>query len=95
MTRDRRSDVRLAVERDARRLARRERGNGAFWRSLSLLGTVGWSLVLPVAGGALLGWFLDRHLVGGARLTVLLVFAGAGVGAVLAWHAIRRAHGGA
>ena len=94
MTRDRRLDLRHAVERDARRLARREGASSAFWRSLSLLGTVGWSLALPVAGGALLGWLLDRHFASGAGLTVLLVFAGAAVGGVLAWHAIRRAQGG-
>ena len=85
--------MRHAVERDARRHARRETSNASFWRSLSLLGAVGWSIALPVAGGTLLGWYLDRRFTSGVEFTLLLLFAGVICGAILAWSAIRAANG--
>jgi ATP synthase protein I len=95
LSRERRPDLRVAVERDARRHARREGASRSFWAALSLLGTVGWSIVLPTAGGALLGRLLDQRLESGSALTVLLVFCGAVLGGALAWHAVRRAQRGA
>jgi len=85
-----RRDLRRAVERDARRHARRERTNASFWRSLSVLGVVGWSIALPAAGGALLGWRLDRRFDSGVRFTLMLLFAGVILGAFVAWSAVRR-----
>jgi ATP synthase protein I len=88
-----RPDMRRSVERDARRHARREPTAATFWRSLSVLGTVGWSIALPAVGGALLGHHLDARLDTGVRFTLMLLAAGVLVGAVLAWHAIQRGRG--
>ena len=85
-----RPDMRRSIERDARRHARREPTAATFWRSLSVLGTVGWSIALPAAGGALLGHHLDTRLGTGVRLTLILLTAGVLVGGVLAWHALGR-----
>jgi ATP synthase protein I len=85
-----RRDMRRSIERDARRHARREPTAATFWRSLSVLGTVGWSIALPAAGGALLGHHLDARLGTGVHLTLILLTAGVMVGAVLAWHALGR-----
>jgi ATP synthase protein I len=85
-----RQDLRRALERDTRRHARRERSSASFWRSLSVLGVVGWSIALPAAGGALLGWRLDRRFASGVRYTLMLLFAGVIVGALVAWSAVRR-----
>jgi ATP synthase protein I len=87
-----RPDVREALERDLRRRARREPPGASFWRSLSTLGSIGWSIALPAVGGALLGHWLDLHYATGVRFTLMLLFAGVGVGAALAWHTMRR-HG--
>jgi predicted F0F1-ATPase subunit len=89
-----RPDMQRAVARDVRRHVRRETSGATFWRSLSLLGTVGWSIALPVAGGALAGWILDRRYGTGALCTLLLLSAGVAAGAFLAWNAIRRSHEG-
>ncbi len=83
-----RPDMRRSVERDARRHARREPTAATFWRSLSVLGTVGWSIALPAAGGALLGHHLDAQFGTGVRFTLMLLTAGVLLGAVLAWHVV-------
>jgi ATP synthase protein I len=88
-----RPDLHRSLERDVRRHARREPTAATFWRSLSLLGSVGWSIALPAAGGALLGHHLDGRLGTGIRFTLMLLCAGVLLGAVLAWHALRRDHG--
>ena len=85
-----RPDMRRSIERDARRHARRELTAATFWRSLSVLGTVGWAIALPAVGGALLGHDLDVRLGTGVRLTLILLAGGVVVGAVLAWHALGR-----
>ena len=84
----RRPDLREALERDLRRHARREPGHSAFWRALSLLGTVGWPIVFTTAGAALLGHYLDVEWGTGVRLTLVLVTIGAAVGGAIAWHAV-------
>jgi ATP synthase protein I len=83
-----RPDMRRSVARDVQRHARREPSAATFWRSLSVLGTVGWSIALPAAGGALLGHHLDAWLGTGVRFTLMLLAAGVLLGAVLAWHVV-------
>jgi len=85
-----RPDLRQALERDTRRHARRAGSSASFWRSLSVLGVVGWSIALPAAGGALLGWHLDRRFASGVRFTLMLLFAGVILGTIVAWSAVRR-----
>lgn len=82
-------EVRKSVDRDARRLARRERGHGSFWRSLSVLGAIGWPIVLLSSGGAMLGHWLDLHVESGKSLTVALLVAGALAGSAVAWQVVR------
>jgi ATP synthase protein I len=82
--------VRRSVERDAKRHARREPTAATFWRSLSVLGTVGWSIALPAAGGALLGHHLDARLGTGVRFTLMLLAAGVLLGVILAWNVLER-----
>ena len=86
----RRSDMRRSLERDVRRLARREGSGRTFWRSLSALGIVGWSISLPAAGGALLGHWLDQRYGTGVHCTLGLLFLGVGLGAAVAWNALHR-----
>lgn len=87
-TSDRRSAARERTRRDVDRLRRREPG-GRFWQSLALVGSVGWPIVLLATGGALLGQFLDRRFATGVRCTLVLLTAGATVGAAIAYRALR------
>ena len=47
-----------------------------FWRQVASMTSIGWSMVLPIAGGALLGHYLDQRAGGGYVWTVGLLFGG-------------------
>lgn len=83
-----RADARRRLARDLSRLARRDDAGTAFWRSLSLVGTVGWTIAVPAAGGALLGHYLDGRLGTGIACTLALLGLGVVAGAAGAWRAL-------
>jgi predicted F0F1-ATPase subunit len=83
-----RGDPRERTRRDLDRLRRREPG-GRFWRSLSLLGSVGWPIVLLATGGALLGRYLDVRLGLGIRLTLMLLVVGTALGCLIAYRTLK------
>jgi ATP synthase protein I len=82
--------LREALRRDLERHAGREQGQRTFWRSLSLIGAVGWSIVVPAVGGALLGHYLDRRWGAGVRYALLLLTVGVLLGSIAAWRIIGR-----
>jgi ATP synthase protein I len=84
-----RPDAQRSLERDVGRLERREPSAASFWRSLSVLGTVGWSIALPAVAGAWLGHWLDLQLESGVRFTLMLLVAGVMLGSVVAWRVVR------
>ena len=86
----RRPDARRSLERDVSRLRRREGSGATFWRSLSVIGAVGWPIALGTVGGALLGRLLDARLGTGIRFTLMLLTAGVLLGSFLAWKALGR-----
>jgi ATP synthase protein I len=86
---DGRPDPRRSLERDVGRLKRREPSAASFWRSLSVLGTVGWSIALPAAAGAWLGHRLDLQLDSGVRFTLMFLVAGVMAGSAVAWRVVR------
>ena len=88
-SRNSRPDARRSLDRDVARLKRREPSAASFWRSLSVLGTVGWSIALPAATGAWLGHRLDLRLDSGVRFTLMFLVAGVVLGSVLAWRVVR------
>lgn len=86
------TDPRDAIRRDWSRLERRESGQQTFWRSLAVLGTVGWPIALGAAGGSLLGRFLDARFATGIRYTLMLMMAGLLVGSFSAWKSVTQKH---
>ena len=84
----RRPDLNERFQRDLKRYRKREPGHRSFWRSMSVLGAVGWPIVLLTAGGAILGHWLDTRWDTGVRLTLMLVTLGAVIGSAAAWHMI-------
>jgi ATP synthase protein I len=86
---DGRPDARRSLDRDVDRYRRRESAGRSFWRSLSVLGTVGWSIALPAAAGAWLGHRLDLRFDTGVRFTLILLTAGVMIGSVVAWRVVR------
>jgi len=47
-----------------------------FWKMVATLSSLGWSMVLPIISGALLGSYLDKLVGGGVEWTVSLLFVG-------------------
>lgn len=87
-----RTDPRNAVRRDMIRLARREAGHRSFWKSLGVLGMVGWPIAFGSAGGALFGHYLDQRFESGLQFTLTLMTAGLMVGCLAAWKAVTEKH---
>lgn len=84
-----RPDARRSLKRDVDRLKRREPSASSFWRSISVLGTVGWSIALPAVAGAWLGHRLDLKFESGVHFTLMLLMAGVTLGSVVAWRVVR------
>jgi len=74
---------------DLGQLERREDSAESFWRALSVLGTVGWSIALPAAAGAWLGHRLDLRFETGVRMTLILLCVGLTLGGFVAWRLVR------
>lgn len=89
MSRPTPEELETVLKRDLRRHREREPGGRSFWRSLSLIGAVGWSIVLPAAGGALLGHRLDLRWGTGIRWTLVLLVLGVLLGSAAAWRVIQ------
>jgi len=87
-SRDRRVDARRRLERDLGQFERREDSAESFWRALSVLGTVGWSIALPAAAGAWLGHRLDVRFETGVQMTLMLLFMGLMLGGFIAWRLV-------
>jgi ATP synthase protein I len=86
----RRPDLRKSLARDVSRRKRRESGHRSFWRSLGVLGMVGWPIAVGASGGAILGHWLDHHFGSGIRYTLILLTLGVTIGCLAAWRAVRR-----
>lgn len=87
-----RPDPRRALRHDLARHARREVGHQTFWRSIGMLGMVGWPIALCAVGGAMLGRYLDHHWATGIRFTLMLLLIGIVAGSLMAWRTVRH-HG--
>lgn len=63
-------------ERDPDRERERQKEHRTFWRLVATMSALGWSLVLPIVGGALLGSYLDKITGEEFAWTVGLLFVG-------------------
>ena len=80
-----RIDPMSAVKRDRQRLEQREDNRHSFWQSLSVIGMVGWPIVLSTLGGLFLGRYLDGDTPTGRSWTISLMLLGLGLGCMVAW----------
>jgi len=62
------------------------RGGAYFWRLAATMSSLGWSLVVPIVGGALLGHYLDRITGREFAWTVGLLFGGVGISLYNLYH---------
>jgi predicted F0F1-ATPase subunit len=61
-----------------------------FWREALRATTLGWELALPIFGGVLAGYYLDRRLETGHIFTLGLLMLGLGASAYNLWRFIQR-----
>lgn len=79
-----------AVEQDVKRLERARRERSSWLVQTTYIGVLGLLFVLPVVGGAYLGWWLDGLSAGySIRWTVSLIFLGVALGAVNVYFFVR------
>lgn len=90
MPRERDKQLRDKVERQARRMKKAERERPTLFAQTIYIGTLGLVFVLPVVGGAYLGYWLDGLAEGySTRWTLSLIFVGVVLGAVNVYLLIR------
>lgn len=73
------------ARREAERQRRAKGEKAAFYRSLALLGTLGWLIVAPLLVGMFGGRWLDHWTGGGVRWTLGGAAAGLAFGTWMAW----------
>ena len=71
--------------REARSERWEREGERPLWLNLSMIGALGWLIVVPILLGIFVGRWLDGSLGTGTLFTGALIFLGAGVGGMLAW----------
>ena len=74
----------------AKRRERRDRNasDRSFWLSVASMGTVGWTVSVPTAAGALFGRWLDGRLGAGHVFMVFFLLLGLASGCFLAWRLV-------
>jgi ATP synthase protein I len=83
------NDMRRAVElRESRSRRWEEEGERPLWKNLSMIGALGWLIVIPTLLGVLTGRWLDQTFDTGIVFTGALIVVGVTLGGVLAWQRI-------
>jgi ATP synthase protein I len=62
----------------------------AIWQNLSMIGALGWLIVVPTLLGVLLGRWLDETFATGILFSGALIFVGVAMGGYLAWQRIKK-----
>ncbi len=72
-------------KRQERREAWDKDGERPLWKNLSMVGALGWLVVVPTLIGVFVGRWLDGVFETGVTFSGALTFLGAGLGFYLAW----------
>jgi ATP synthase protein I len=78
--------VRLRQERQKR--WERE-GERSLWKNLSMIGSLGWLVIVPTLVGTFVGRLIDRTFEQGIFWTATLIFLGVAFGCYLAWQKVK------
>lgn len=82
-----RDEMRKAVDlRRSRRESWERHGERPLWKNLSMVGALGWLIVLPTVLGVFLGRWLDGLAGTAPTFSGALTFLGACLGFYLAWN---------
>ena len=73
----------------SRKTQQRKRKTDASWNYIGRFGELGFTVAIPIAGGAILGKYLDDRFSTNPRATLILLFAGVIVATYLIYKSIR------
>lgn len=79
------SEVQLRRERHE---AHKREGNTSFWQSVGVMGTIGWTVSIPMLAGVFLGRWIDNRLESGHVFMLFCMLVGLIVGCVTAWRIV-------
>jgi ATP synthase protein I len=71
--------------RKARRDIWKKEGERPLWKNMSMIGALGWLIVVPTLIGVFAGRWLDGLAGTGVTFSGALTFLGAGLGFYMAW----------
>jgi ATP synthase protein I len=71
--------------RQTRQETSKREGERPLWKNLSMVGALGWLIVVPVLIGVFTGRWLDAHFDTDVTFSSALTFVGACLGFYLAW----------
>lgn len=68
------------------KLNARKKGLDTVWSGIAMFGIIGWSVVIPILAGVMIGLWLDaNHPLGNRSWTLMLIVAGLVIGCMNAW----------
>ena len=77
------------VKRRRERHEEHEReGNSSFWQSVGVMGTIGWTVSIPMVLGVFLGRWIDSRLDSDQIFTIFCLLVGLIMGCLTAWRII-------
>lgn len=76
--------------REQRRQQWKKEGERALWQNLSMIGALGWLIVVPTLLGVLIGRWLDGIFESGIFFSGALIFLGIVLGCYLAWQRVTK-----
>ena len=76
--------------RKKRREQWEQEGERPLWKNLSMIGALGWLIVVPTLIGVLLGRWLDKSFDTGILFSGALIFLGIILGSYLVWQRIAK-----
>lgn len=82
---DREAMKNAVVERRRREEQWEKEGERSIWQNLSMIGALGWLIVVPMLLGAFLGRWLDDLFETGVFFSGSLIFLGACLGGIMIW----------
>lgn len=85
----RRPNLKRSLSAAFRQIERGEQRHRSFWKSLAILGSVGWPIVALTAGGGWLGHWLDQRFHTTPCWALILLTIGAIMGTYTAWRSVR------
>lgn len=77
--------------RATRMVRARNRRYAGVWRTVALVGVIGWSVVIPMLAGIAVGLWIDRTWPGRFSWTLMLLVGGVLLGCINAWARVRDA----